>query len=106
MPSLSETDKLKIAKILGVDYVTINDQIFNLGSAYVTDAVVTMVQAEITRWDAGVGSDFVNIEPNTANYGARINPDNEKADIRKNIATLLYLQDLIGSFNTVSLVRG
>lgn len=103
--ALSETQKLKLAQILAVDYITVNDQIFNLGATYITAAVETLLLEQIDRWDAGVGSDFVSIEPNTANYGAKIDPNMEKADIRRNIANLLYLTDLSGGGQTV-LLRG
>ena len=103
--ALTESQKLKLAQILGVDYITVNDQIFNLGTAYITPAVEEELLNQIDRWDAGIGSDFVSIEPNIANYGARIDPKLEKADIRKNIANLLYLTDLL-PFGSVSLMRG
>ena len=103
--ALTETQKLKLAQILNTDYITVNDQIFNLGTDYITPAVETLLLEQIDRWDAGVGSDFVAIEPNTANFGAKIDPHLEKADIRRNIANLLYLTDLIGGGQMV-LVRG
>lgn len=103
--ALTESQKLKLAQILNTDYITVNDQIFNLGVAYITPAVETLLLEQIDRWDAGVGSDFVAIEPNTANYGAKIDPNLEKADIRKNIANLLYLTDFLGGGQVV-LVRG
>jgi hypothetical protein len=103
--ALTEANKLKLAQILGVDYITVNDQIFNLGATYITAEVETLLLAQITRWDAGAGTDFVAIEPNTANYGARINPEAEKDDIRKNIANLLYLTDYLNT-GGIYLVRG
>ena len=105
--AFTESEKLKIAKILNTNFVTVNDQLTNLGTDYITAAVETAVRAEITRWDAGAGSDFVSVEPNTANYGARIDPDLEKQDIRQNIANLLYLFEFAGSAgNSVTLLRG
>jgi hypothetical protein len=102
--ALTETEKLKLAQILGVNYIEVNDQIFNLGSSYITPEVETLLRAELTRWNAGAGNEFVSVEPNTANYGAKIDPDLEKADIRKNIANLLYLKNY--SSGQVRLVRG
>ena len=102
--TLTESEKLKCAQILGVDYIEVNDQVFNLGDAWITASVETEIRAQIARWDAGVGTDFVSVEPNTANFGARINPELEKADIRRNIANLLYLRDYAGT--QVRLVRG
>lgn len=104
--TLTESEKLKVAKILNTDYITVNDQIFNLGESYITPAVETAVRAELTRWDAGAGNDFVSVEPNTANYGARINPELEKADIRRNLTNLLYLNDLLDNSAGIVLLRG
>lgn len=104
--ALTEANKLKLAQILGVDYIEVNDQIFNLGASYITPAVESLLLEQIDRWDSGVGSDFVSIEPNTANYGARIDPELEKADIRRNIANLLYLRDYAGGIGQIRLVRG
>lgn len=104
--ALTEANKLKLAQILGTDYVTVNDQIFNLGTDYITAEVETLLLAEIDRWDAGAGTDFVTVEPNTANYGARIDPDLLRADIRRNVANLLYLTDMFNSSGQMQLVRG
>lgn len=104
--ALTEANKLKLAQILGVDYIEVNDQIFNLGASYITPTVESLLLEQIDRWDSGVGSDFVSIEPNTANYGARIDPELEKADIRRNIANLLYLRDYAGGIGQIRLVRG
>lgn len=104
--ALTESQKLKLAQILGTDYITVNDQIFNLGTSYITAEVETQLIAQITRWEAGAGTEFVSIEPNTANYGARIDPELEKNDIRKNVANLLYLTDIFFGSGQVRLVRG
>lgn len=105
--AFTEAEKLKVAMILNTDYVTINDQIYDLGVTYITAEVETLVRAQITRWDAGAGSDFVSVVPNTANYGAQIDPELEKADIRRNLTNLLYLTDLLGGNSSqVRLVRG
>lgn len=103
--ALTEVQKLKLAQILGVNYIEVNDQIFNLGSAWITPAVESLLLEQIDRWEAGVGSDFVSIEPNTANYGARIDPNIEKNDIRRKIANLLYLDDYMTG-GGIELVRG
>jgi hypothetical protein len=103
--ALSESQKLKLAQILGVDYIEVNDQIFNLGPTWITSAVEDELQVQIDRWDAGVGTDFVSVEPNSSNFGARIDPNLEKADIRRNIANLLYLTDYRGS-SGINLMRG
>lgn len=91
--ALSEAQKLKLAQILGVDYIEVNDQIFNLGVSYITPEVETQLQAQVDRWDSGIGTNFVKVEPQGSNRGVSIDPEREKADIRKNIANLLYLTD-------------
>lgn len=48
----------------------------------------TAVETELTRWTTA-GVNFTAIEPNVRNFGARINPGDAKADIRRNIALLL-----------------
>lgn len=98
--ALSEAQKLKLAQILGVDYIEVNDQIFNLGSTWITAEVETRLLAEIDRWDAGAGTNFVAVEPNAANKGVSIDPKRERADIRRNIANLLYLKDYPGAGGT------
>jgi len=103
--TLTESEKLKIAEILGVNYIEVNDQIFNLGEACITPTVEAGVRADIARWNAGVGADFVIIESSPANFGASINPEREKNDIRKSIANKLYLQGY-GIGGGTRLVRG
>lgn len=94
--ALSESQKLKLAQILGVDYIEVNDQVFNLGASYITAEVETQLQAQIDRWDSGIGTNFVRVEPQGTNKGVSIDPEREKADIRRNIANLLYLRDYHG----------
>ena len=102
--ALSESQKLKLAQILGVDYIEVNDQVFNLGSAWITAEVEAQLQAQIDRWESGVGTDFVKVEPNGTNKGVSIDPEREKNDIRKNIANLLYLKGYASG--RMRLVRG
>lgn len=90
--ALTETQTLTIAEILGVSVVDIDDQIVWLGNTYATSAWQTRVEAQLTRWTTA-GVDFVAIEPNVKNFGAKIDPNNEKADIRANLATLFQRSD-------------
>lgn len=48
----------------------------------------TAVETELTRWTTD-GVNFTSIEPMERNFGARINPNDAKSDIRRNIALLL-----------------
>lgn len=102
--ALTESQKLKLAQILGTDYVAVNDQVTNLGTAYITAEVESQLQSQIDRWDAGAGTDFVKVEPDTSNKGVSIDPERERKDIRKNIANLLYMKGY-GSQH-IRLVRG
>lgn len=89
--ALTEAQQLTVAKILQVDVNQIEYQISLLGSD-ASSAWQTAVEAEITRWTTA-GIDFTAIEPNVKNFGARIDPNNEKADIRGNLATLFQRSD-------------
>lgn len=91
--ALSENEKLTIAKILRTNYVVVNDQITNLGATYITATVETAIRDELTRWETA-GVDFVDVDPNERNFGARIRADRAKNDIRSNLANLLYLDKL------------
>jgi hypothetical protein len=91
--ALTEAQILKCARILGVTYIDVNDKITNLGTNYITAQVQTDIAAELLRWDTA-GIDFVSIEPQEKNFGARIDPEKQKNDIRKNLATLLYFTEL------------
>lgn len=88
--ALSEVNKLHISKIIGVSPRDLDIHIASLGG-YLTAEVETQVIAEITRWTTGAGSDFTKVHPRERNFGAEINPSDAKADIRKNIMTLLLI---------------
>ena len=105
--ALTEAQKLNVGKILGIKSYVLDAQLAYYAT-YITAAVETQVAVELARWDTA-GIDFVSVEPREANFGARINPEQTKNDIRKNLATLLYCQELvnggIGS-NQMQTVRG
>lgn len=82
--------------ILGVNSMELDARL-SYYAPEITTAVETQVIAEIARWTGGAGADFVAIEPNTKNFGAKIDPELEKQDIRKNIGLMVYCSDLIGS---------
>jgi len=97
--AFTESEKLDIAEVLDVDYIEVNDQIFNLGTAYITAAVETKVRAQLTRW-ATAGYSYVNIHPKEANKGAEIRANAPKDAIRRNIANLLYMSDWLNRNTT------
>lgn len=102
--ALSEANKLKICQILQVVSTVLDDQLTWMGSNF-TSTVQTAIEAELTRWTT-LGAKFVAIEPNTANYGAKIDPTLAKNDIRKNIAILLDRPDWAGASSGNYLPRG
>ena len=90
--ALTEAQTLTIAEVLGVSVVDINDQITWLGATYATAAWQTAVEAELTRWTPA-STNFVATEPKEKNFGARIDPNSEKNDIRANLAILFQRPD-------------
>lgn len=93
--ALTESQKLKIAKILGVTYIEVHDKATYLGSTHLTTEVETQIGEELDRWELK-GAKFTKIKDY---LGADIDPEREKDDIRKNLATLLYFTDLMKSSN-------
>ena len=96
--ALTESQKLKCARILGVTYIEVNDKITNLGTNYITAQVESDIQTELDRWDE-VYEKFTVITPNVANSGASVDPERRKADIRKNLSLLLYFEGEAGTTN-------
>lgn len=86
--ALSEANVIKVSQILGVKLSDIEYQLTYMDTEF-TSAVQTAIEAQITLWDAGAATNFTAIEPNVRNFGARINPNDARASIRKNIAVLL-----------------
>lgn len=106
--AFTTTQKLNICKILRVEMPILEYALlFNV--AYIDSTAETQVAAELTRWTTA-GVNFVNIHPKDRNYGVEIRHEAEKADIRRNIATLLLMTDTVyggGSASAqVSVQRG
>ena len=102
--ALTEAQQLTVAKILRQTPSIIEYQITLLGTD-ATAAWQTAVEAEITRWTTA-GVNFVSVEPKEANFGARINPNNDKNDIRSNLAILFDRPDWASGGGQVNLARG
>jgi hypothetical protein len=85
--AFTPTEKHNIAHILGTTVTLLDAHITSLGATVNSDTE-TAVRAELTRW-ATDGYSFLSIEPKERNFGARIEPGDAKADIRKNIASSL-----------------
>lgn len=92
--AFTDENKLSICKITGTSLSDLNSHIADNPVSF---AVETQVVAELNRWTAGAGSNFVRIHPNDRNFGAEIDPSAERADIRRNIVTLLQIPSSIMS---------
>ncbi len=88
---LTEANKNKVARILGITPLDVTAQIVYLGSNF-TDQVQIDIEAELTTWNTA-GAKFVNVNSNLKNFGAEIRPDRQKNDIRHNIAVMLQRLD-------------
>lgn len=93
----TETQKLNICKVLGISLPTLDSHLNTLPAGYISETVITQVDAELTRWSNGAGSDFVRVEAKERNFGAVIDPSKERSDIKKNIAILLQFD--LSDFN-------
>ena len=93
--ALTEANLNRLVDILEVTRRDLELQITFLGSEF-TAQVQTDVEAKITEWDAGVGSDFINIHPNTENFGAEKNAERAKDQIRKFLSNLFQRPDWVG----------
>jgi hypothetical protein len=93
--ALTEANELKVCKILGVLYQDLEYQLALLSTDFTSERQ-SQVETELDRWDAGAGTKFTKIKANERNFGAEIDPEREKNDIRKNIAYLLERPDWAG----------
>lgn len=85
--AFTAAQELTICKILSITPLQL-DAHFDV-FPYSSD-VQTAVETEITRWTTA-GAKFTKIHPREKNFGAEINPGDEKNDIRRNIALLLEM---------------
>lgn len=94
MAEFTETQKLNIGKVLGIgaDYL---EDLLAYRVAGITDEVVAQVAVELTNW-ATYSTDFTKIHPTESNKGVETFPEKMQANIKNNIANLLFLQDYVG----------
>ena len=90
--ALSEANIVKICQILNVVRYNLDAQITLLGTR-LTSTVQTAIEAQITIWDAGAGTDTVKLHPTESNKGVETNPYATRADCKNNIAILLERAD-------------
>lgn len=102
--ALSEANQLTICQILQVTPSDLEYQLTLLSTEF-TAAVQSAVEAQIALWTTA-GVDFTAIEPKERNFGARINPNDARNSIRKNIAVLLDRPDWATGNGGARLQRG
>lgn len=108
--AFSATEKSSICKILGVARFWLNTHLASFAT-YISSDDEDAVRDELDRWDAGAGADFVAVEANNANFGAVIDPELERNDIRRNIRSILSISEDTGtsgggSIDSFEIVRG
>ncbi len=105
MPEFTEEQQIAITEVLGITRDSLTSHLVYLGSQ-VTQAVIDRIVVHLGAWDAGIGSDFIEVEPNNANLGARIRPGQAREQIQNAIANLLNIASWGGSSTEVYLERG
>jgi hypothetical protein len=104
--TLTEAEKLDIAKILGVTYIDVNDKVYYLGEANITAAVETDIRELITEWGT-IKNNNAWFTATESNEGFNLNGETRKNRVRKELANLLYFTDLlIGSQGWARSTRG
>lgn len=102
------SEKRSISKILGANAIELDAHLAYHASR-IDEGVETDVRAEIERWNSGIGTKFVTVEPNTKNFGAKIDPEAAKQDIRQNIKVLLCMDladGTAGASDSFEIARG
>lgn len=95
--AFSETDIGKICRILRINRLEYNGVAVYF-SHYITAEVISQVGDLISEWFTnGVGSQTTSVDPNTANAGARFDPEIRRDQIRRELRTLLIIPDDVGS---------
>ena len=89
--SLTEAEQLTICTILNVDFLSLQYHLSFYATRYTT-ASDAAVRTQLTRWGTS-GTKFTKLYPKESNKGVRTDPEWIKDDIRKNVATLLYIPD-------------
>lgn len=91
MATISETTKKSIAEKLRADVVLLDVHLITYAE-YITDETVTRINNLLSRWDEeDLDANFTQTQPNIKNFGAKINPDDVRDDIRTKLETLLML---------------
>ncbi len=102
--ALSDTDKATVCQILGVVPSDLDYQLTLLSTSF-TATIQTAVEDQIALWDGGAATNYTDIEPKEANFGARIKAGSARQAIRERIAVLLERPDWASGGATARLVR-
>lgn len=93
MPTLTEAEKLDIAKILGITYAVLNDQVLYLGDEWITAAVETDIRALITEWET-IKNDNAIFTATESNEGFNLDGNARKVRVKRELALLLHMTNL------------
>lgn len=96
--ALTDTNKGKICQILNVLPEVLDYQLDYRGATF-TATHQTLVEAQITLWDAGAGTKRTRLRFTESNKGVETDPAGVKQDIRERIAVLLGRPDWAGTGN-------
>lgn len=102
--AFTESELNNLVVILQIQRWTL-DALLTANATYITSEVETDVRAELTRWTTA-GVEFVKFTPTESNRGFNLNSDDEKANIRQNIAMLLGIDLTAFSSAGGRLIRG
>lgn len=98
MATFTASQVTDLCEILEVDSNFLTNHL-SYHASIISDSDKTKVLSKIDEW-ATAGADFTAIEPNVRNFGAKINPDSQKNQIRSQIASLLHAKHLLEGFNS------
>ena len=96
MATFSEAQVTDLAEILETNSINLAERL-NLYASSITESDKTKVLAKVATWQASAGDNFTSIRPKEANFGAEINPDKQKNQIKRQIAALILCDDLVSS---------
>lgn len=86
--AFTEDQKLDIGGVLRIDQIKLQQQL-DAYATYITPAVEAKVISLLADY-AAVSDNYVKFTPTESNEGFNLNPGDQKADIRNEIAKLLF----------------
>lgn len=105
MATFDEAQVTSLCRILGTNSDRL-DQHLTYHAQVITDADKTAVVADIAAFEA-IEDDDTRLTPMSGNRGVDIDPDRQRARIRRRIAVLLHAEDFTsGSGSQIDCIRG